>query len=39
MLFSDVYSNVKSLQQGHVLASSLMVHIKGFACYVNAYLN
>jgi len=35
----NVYSNVTSLQQGHVLASSLTMHIEGFAYYANAYLN
>jgi hypothetical protein len=35
----NVYSNVTSLQQGHVLASSLMMHVEGFACYANASIN
>ncbi len=35
----NVYSNATSLQQGRVLASSLTMHIEGFACYANAYLN
>jgi hypothetical protein len=35
----NVYSNVTSLQQGHVVASSLTMHIEGFACYASAYLN